>query len=151
MEDKTHLKSETAYFMMLQEGEEARVYLKDDVDAVLAAKDAEIARLKERKSPDIDDAVALGVYSGKSLPDELVYRKDAVDALLLKRGIIERPIPGPAVAGLKDPYFTTCVICNKPWGAGELHAMHSVTFHGRLVTRLFVCCDCNAKIRRGEI
>lgn len=47
MEDKTRLKSETAYFMMLQEGEEARVYLKDDVDAVIAAKDAEIARLKE--------------------------------------------------------------------------------------------------------
>ena len=151
MEDKTNLKSETAYFMMLQEGEEARVYLKDDVDAVIAAKDAEIARLKERKSPDIDDVVALGVYSGKSLPDELAYRKAAVDALLLKREIIERPIPGPAVAELKDPYFTTCVICNKPWGAGELHAMHRVSFHGRLVTNLFVCCDCNAKIRRGEI
>lgn len=151
MEDKTRLKSETAYFMMLQEGEEARVYLKDDVDAALAAKDAEIARLKERKSPDIDDAVALGVYSGKSLPDELVYRKAAVDALLLKRGIIERPIPGPAVAELKDPYFTTCVICNKPWGAGELHVLHQVTFHGRFVTNLFTCCDCARKIREGEI
>lgn len=46
MEDKTRLKSETAYFMMLQEGEEARVYLKADVDAVLAEKDAEIARLR---------------------------------------------------------------------------------------------------------
>ena len=45
MEDKTRLKSETAYFMMLQEGEEARVYLKSDVDAVLAEKDAEIASL----------------------------------------------------------------------------------------------------------
>lgn len=151
MKDKTRLKSETAYFMMLQEGEEARVYLKDDVDAILAAKDAEIARLKERKSPDIDDAVALGVYSGKSLPDELVYRKAAVDALLLKRGIIERPIPGPAVAELKDPYFTTCVICDKPWGAGEPHYMHRISFHGRFVTNLFVCCDCNEKIRRGEI
>lgn len=151
MEDKMQLKSETAYFMMLQEGEEARVYLKDDVDAVIAAKDAEIARLKARKSPDIADAVALAVYSGKSLPDELVYRKAAVDALLLKREIIERPLPGPAVAELKDPYFTTCVICDKPWGAGEPHILHEVKFHGRLVTRLFVCCDCNAKIRRGEI
>lgn len=42
------LKSETAYFMMLQEGEEARVYLKDDVDAVLAEKDAEIQALKQK-------------------------------------------------------------------------------------------------------
>lgn len=53
MDDKVRLKSETAYFMMLQKGEEARVYLKDDVDAVLAAKDAEITRLKERKPPEI--------------------------------------------------------------------------------------------------
>lgn len=52
MPDMRELKSETAYFMALQEGENARVYLKDDVDAVLAAKDAEIARLKERKSPE---------------------------------------------------------------------------------------------------
>jgi hypothetical protein len=29
MEDKLHLKSETAYFMALQEGKEARVYLKN--------------------------------------------------------------------------------------------------------------------------
>ena len=42
------LKSETAYFMMLQEGEEARVYLKDDVDAALAEKDAEIQALKQK-------------------------------------------------------------------------------------------------------
>lgn len=57
MEDKMQLKSETAYFMMLQEGEEARVYLKDDVDAAIAAKDAEIARLKALKSPDIADVI----------------------------------------------------------------------------------------------
>lgn len=158
MEDKMHLKSETAYFMMLQEGEEARVYLKDDVDAVIAEKDAEIARLKARKTPDIDDAVALAVYSGKSLPNELVYRKAAVDALLLKRlvdpGFTKKePVVDTreAVAELKDEYCTHCVICGKPWGAGALHMQHRVTFHGRFVTNLYTCLDCNAKISRGEI
>lgn len=33
--DEMHLKSETAYFMMLQEGEEARVYLKSEADAYI--------------------------------------------------------------------------------------------------------------------
>jgi len=152
MEDKMHLKSETAYFMMLQEGEEARVYLKDDVDAVLAAKDRKIAELKNRVSPDVADANAMTIYYGKTLAEELVYRKADVDAILAKaRAKQERELPGPAVAELKDPYFTTCVICDKPWGAGEPHYMHRVAFHGRFVTNLFVCCDCNAKIRRGEI
>lgn len=77
MADKMHLKSETAYFMMLQEGEEARVYLKDDVDAVLAEKDAEIARLKERKSPDIADALALSPV-GKRLVDPAFTKKEPV-------------------------------------------------------------------------
>lgn len=108
------LKSEMAYFMMLQEGEEARVYLKDDVDAVLTEKDAEIARLKK-------------IISG-------------ADKTF-----------GDAVAELKDPYYTHCAICDKPWGAGELHAMHHVTFHGRFIANLFTCCDCNRKIREGEI
>lgn len=138
MEDKTRLKSETAYFMMLQEGEEARVYLKDDVDAVLAEKDAEIARLKERKSPDIADALALSPV-GKRLVDPAFTKKEPV--------VDTRE----AVAELKDEYCTHCVICGKPWGAGALHMQHRVTFHGRFVTNLYTCLDCNAKISRGEI
>ena len=131
------LKSETAYFMMLQEGEEARVYLKDDVDPVLAAKDAEIARLKNRKSPDIDDALALGAV--KTFVDPGFAKKEPVEDTR------------EAVAELKDEYCTHCVICGKPWGAGALHMQHRVTFHGRFVTNLYTCLDCNAKIRRGEI
>jgi len=131
------LKSETAYFMMLQEGEEARVYLKDDVDPVLAAKDAEIARLKNRKSPDIDDALALGAV--KTFVDPAFAKKEPV--------VDTRE----AVAELKDKYCTHCVICGKPWGAGALHMQHRVTFHGRFVTNLYTCLDCNAKISRGEI
>lgn len=138
MEDKTRLKSETAYFMMLQEGEEARVYLKADVDAVLAEKDAEIARLKERKSPDIDDALALSPV-GKRIVDPAFTKKELVEDTR------------EAVAELKDEYCTHCVICGKPWGAGALHMQHRVTFHGRFVTNLYTCLDCNAKIRRGEI
>lgn len=138
MEDKTRLKSETAYFMMLQEGEEARVYLKDDVDAVLAEKDAEIARLKERKSPDIADALALSPV-GKRLVDPAFTKKEPVADTR------------EAVAELKDEYCTHCVICGKPWGAGALHMQHRVTFHGRFVTNLYTCLDCNAKISRGEI
>lgn len=106
------LKSETAYFMMLQEGEEARVYLKDDVDKVIAEKDAEIARLKKLCNA-----------------DEF----------------------GEAVADLKDPYYTRCAICDKPWGAGEPHILHHAKFHGCFVTALFTCCDCNRKIQEGEI
>ena len=132
------LKSETAYFMMLQEGEEARVYLKDDVDAILSEKDAEIARLKERKSPDIVDALALSPV-GKRLVDPAFTKKEPV--------VDTRE----AVAELKDEYCTHCVICGKPWGAGALHMQHRVTFHGRFVTNLYTCLDCNAKISRGEI
>jgi len=58
---------------------------------------------------------------------------------------------GEAIAELKDPYYTRCAICDKPWGAGELHALHRVTFHGRFITSLFTCCDCNRKIQEGEI
>lgn len=138
MDDKMHLKSETAYFMMLQKGEEARVYLKDDVDAVLAAKDAEITRLKERKSPDIADALALRP-AGKLFVDPGFAKKEPV--------VDTRE----AVAELKDKYCTHCVICGKPWGAGALHVRHPITFHGRFVTTVYTCCDCIAKISRGEI
>lgn len=108
------LKSETAYFMMLQEGEEARVYLKDDVDAALAEKDAEIDRLK-KMTGNLDNTF------------------------------------GEAVAELKDKYCTHCVICDKPWGAGEMHMLHRIAFHGRFITNLYTCCDCARKIREGEI
>lgn len=121
----------------MEEHENGAWYHRREVDALLAEKDAEIARLK-RKSPDIADVLALGLV-GKSFVDPGLAKKEPVEDT--REGVAE----------LKDPYYTHCVICDKPWGAGELHAMHSVTFHGRLVTRLFVCCDCNAKIRRGEI
>ena len=130
----------------------AEFYLASEVDNLIADKDRKIAELKNRVSPDIADVNSLTIYYGKTLAEDLVYRKADVDTIMAKaRAKNEREIPGPAVAELKDPYFTTCVICNKPWGAGELHAMHRITSHGRFVTNLFVCCDCNAKIRRGEI
>ena len=56
-----------------------------------------------------------------------------------------------AVAELKDKYCTHCVVCGKPWGAGALHVLHRITFHGRFVTNLYTCCDCNAKIGCGVI
>ena len=37
----------------------AEFYLADEVDNLIADKDREISRLKERKSPDIADALAL--------------------------------------------------------------------------------------------
>lgn len=73
MEDKTNLKSETAYFMMLQEGEEARVYLKADVDAVIAAKDAEIASLKGEISK-IQDKMCEDVFEGIMPSEHIVCR-----------------------------------------------------------------------------
>ena len=76
MEDKTHLKSETAYFMMLQEGEEARVYLKDDVDAVIAAKDAEIASLEAQLFDDEGRLLKTGCHTagGACLLDRRLVR-----------------------------------------------------------------------------
>lgn len=122
----------------MEEHENGAWYRRREVDALLAEKDAEIARLKERKSPDIADVLALRPV-GKSLVDPGLVRKEPVEDTR------------EAVAELKDPYYTHCVICDKPWGAGELHAMHTVKFHGRFIVRLFTCCACNAKIRRGEI
>lgn len=114
------------------------VYMKDQVDTLLAKKDAEIVRLKERKSPDIVDALALSPV-GKRLVDPAFTKKEPVVDT------------HEAVAELKDEYCTHCVICGKPWGAGALHMQHRVTFHGRFVTNLYTCLDCNAKISRGEI
>lgn len=116
----------------------AEFYLASEVDNLIADKDREIARLKEHKSPDIADALALSPV-GKPFVDPGFAKKEPVEDTR------------EAVAELKDPYYTTCVICNKPWGAGEPHYMHRVAFHGRFVANLFVCCDCNGKIRRGEI
>lgn len=116
----------------------AEFYLASEVDNLIADKDAEIARLKERKSPDIDDALALGAVGKPFVDPGFAYKKPVEDTR-------------EAVAELKDKYYTHCVVCDKPWGAGALHVKHRVSFHGRFVTDLFTCCDCNAKISRGEI
>lgn len=116
----------------------AEFYLASEVDNLIADKDAEIARLKERTSPDIADALALSPV-GKRLVDPAFTKKEPV--------VDTRE----AVAELKDEYCTHCVICGKPWGAGALHMQHRVTFHGRFVTNLYTCLDCNAKISCGEI
>lgn len=116
----------------------AEFYLASEVDNLIADKDREIARLKDRKSPDIADALALSP-AGKAFVDPGFAKKEPV--------VDTRE----AVAELKDEYCTHCVICGKPWGAGALHMQHRVTFHGRFVTNLYTCLDCNAKISRGEI
>lgn len=116
----------------------AEFYLASEVDNLIADKDREITRLKERKSPDISDALALSP-AGKFFVDPGFAKKEPV--------VDTRE----AVAELKDKYCAHCVICGKPWGAGALHMQHRVTFHGRFVTNLYTCLDCNAKISRGEI
>lgn len=121
----------------MEEHENGAWYHRREVDALLAEKDAEIARLK-RKSLDIADVLALGLARKAFVDPELAKKEPAEDTR-------------EAVAELKDPYYTHCVICGKPWGAGELHAMHPVKFHGRFIISLFTCCACTAKIHRGEI
>ena len=121
----------------MEEQENGAWYHRCEVDSLLAEKDAEIARLK-RKSMDIVDVLSLHPV-----------RKPLVDPRLLKKEPVEDT--RESVAELKDPYYTHCVICDKPWGAGEPHILHHVKFHGRLIASLFTCCDCNAKICRGEI
>lgn len=116
----------------------AEFYLASEVDNLVADKDREIARLKECASPDIADALALGAV-GKPFVDPGFAIKESVEDTR------------EAVAELKGTYCTHCVICGKPWGAGALHIQHRVTFHGRFVTNLYTCLDCNAKISRGEI
>jgi hypothetical protein len=116
----------------------AEFYLASEVDNLIADKDREIARLKDRKSPDIADALALSP-AGKPFVDPGFAKKEPVEDTR------------EAVAELKDKYCTHCVICGKPWGAGALHVLHRITFHGRFVTNLYTCCDCNAKISCGVI
>lgn len=53
----------------------AEFYLASEVDNLIADKDAEIARLKERKSPDIDDALALSP-AGKAFVDPGFAKKE---------------------------------------------------------------------------
>lgn len=113
-------------------------YLASEVDNLIANKDREISRLKERKSPDIADALALRPAGKLFVDPGFTKREPVVDTR-------------EAVAELKDEYCTHCVICGKAWGAGVLHMQHRVTFHGRFVTNLYTCLDCNAKISRGEI
>lgn len=55
----------------------AEFYLASEVDNLIADKDREIARLKERKSPDIDGALAL-IPAGKRLVDPGFTKKEPV-------------------------------------------------------------------------
>ncbi len=113
-----------------------------------------MSELKEVKLYDMN-LIKLGLRNDKlyfkSEADKALAAKDAEIARLNKIISDADKTSGEAVAELKEPYYTRCAICNKPWGAGELHALHRVTFHGRFVTSLFTCCDCNRKIQEGEI
>lgn len=114
----------------------AEFYLASEVDNLIADKDREIARLKERKSPDTADALALSP-AGKLFVDSGFAKKEPVEDTR------------EAVAELKGKYCTHCVICGKPWGAGALHVQHRIAFYGRFVTNVYTCLDCNAKISCG--
>ena len=81
----------------------AEFYLASEVDNLIADKDRGIARLKDRKSPDIADALALSP-AGKPFVDPGFAKKEPVEDTR------------EAVAELKDKYCTHCVICGKPWG-----------------------------------
>ena len=133
----------------MAEHENGAWYLYREVDTLLAEKDAEIARLKERKSPDAADSLASAVNRAESLGEKPAYHKAAADTMLAH--MRRNELHGEPIAELKDRYYTTCPLCERPWGAGEPHYIHRVAFHGRFVTSVFICCDCNAKISRGEI
>lgn len=132
----------------MEEHENGAWYHRREVDSLLAEKDAEIARVKSRKSPDSTDALALAMHRAESLGEKPAYHK-AADAVLAH--MRRNELHGEPIAELKDRYYTTCPLCERPWGAGEPHYIHRVAFHGRFVTSVFICCDCNRKIENGEI
>ena len=133
----------------MAEHESGAWYHRREVDALLAEKDAEITRLKTQKSPDIDDALALTMCRAESPGEKPAYHKAAADAMLAH--IHRNELHGEPIAELKDRYYTTCPLCERPWGAGEPHYIRRIAFHGRFVASVYICCGCNRKIENGEI
>lgn len=46
---------------------------------------------------------------------------------------------------MDEKYYTHCFLCEKEWGAGELHVMHQVTCFGKFVCNVYLCLDCAEK------
>lgn len=46
---------------------------------------------------------------------------------------------------IDEKYYTHCFLCEREWGAGELHVMHRVTCFGKNVCSVFLCVDCAEK------
>lgn len=46
---------------------------------------------------------------------------------------------------LNEKYYTHCFLCEKEWGAGNLHVMHRIYFLGKYVGTVFLCLDCADK------
>lgn len=51
---------------------------------------------------------------------------------------------------MDDKYYTHCFLCEKEWGAGNLHAIHQVKFHGKFVCNVFLCVDCSERVMKEE-
>ena len=125
------------------------VYLKREADKVLAEKDQTIEAQRKRLE-ELENKILFDREHPASLDE---FAKTCGFSLEDQKAPAEKePVEDTceAVAELKDKYCTHCVICDKPWGAGEMHMLHRIAFHGRFITNLYTCCDCARKIREGE-
>ena len=51
---------------------------------------------------------------------------------------------------MNDKYYTHCFLCEKEWGAGELHVLDRIYYYGKYVATVFLCLDCAHKHGIGE-
>lgn len=126
------------------------VYLKREADKMFVEKD-QIIEAQRKRLEELENKILFDREHPVSL-DEFAktcgFSLEGGQKAPAKKELVEDT--REAVAELKDKYCTHCVICDKPWGAGEMHMLHRITFHGRFITNLYTCCDCAHKIREGE-
>lgn len=51
---------------------------------------------------------------------------------------------------MDDKYYTHCFLCEKELVAGDLYAMHRVTYHGKFVCNVYLCLYCNERLTKEE-
>lgn len=46
---------------------------------------------------------------------------------------------------MDEKYYTHCFLCEKEWGAGNLHVMDRVEHRGKFLCNVYLCLDCARK------